>query len=170
MTPCDGTANSSTWCCGSSSSCCGTNDAISIAQTLGSGLATTTTTTPSIRTIIPTTIATGASTSQTPASTSSSFSSPSSGLSSGAKAGISVGVALGSIGIITTTLGLFLIRRRKTRKGIEERIPQPSNIDAVPNKYTFAVPQEKPHDPIDNVRELPGMPVVQRYELPSEHR
>lgn len=165
MTPCDGTSNSSTWCCGSSSSCCGTDSVISIAQTLGLGLPTTTTTSSSTRTPIPTTTATTATTTtNTPTSQSSVSTSSSSSLSSGAKAGIGVGVSLGSIGIIATALGLFFLRRRRVSTDKEERTPRPGITTAEPDNYSHVKAQEKPHDPVEYVGEMPASP---RYELPS---
>lgn len=35
MTPCDGTPNSKTWCCGSTKDCCTSEHAITLAQRLG---------------------------------------------------------------------------------------------------------------------------------------
>ncbi|OKL58595.1 hypothetical protein UA08_06286 [Talaromyces atroroseus] len=116
LTPCDGTSNSSTWCCGSgNTTCCDTAEAITLAQVF-SGTATTTATTSSSTSSATSTItssSSAASTSSTSTSTPSPSSAPSE-LSSGAKAGVGVGVAVGGIAIIFGVLLFFLRRRQRT--------------------------------------------------------
>lgn len=113
MTPCDGSANSTTWCCGDSRYCCGTSSAVTIAQVLSPA-----TSSPSSTSGI-----------ATPSTSPSASSGSSSGLSTGAKAGVGVGVAVGALAIILALVWFFL-RRRKTEDVIKQEWkspdPQPS--------------------------------------------
>jgi hypothetical protein len=80
--------------------------------------------------------ATSAASSSSPTSssqTNTSIPSPnSSGLSTGAKAGIGVGVALGTIGLCSLLLAVFLLRRRKLSKGPISEQPMPVEKDSNP--------------------------------------
>lgn len=115
MTPCDGTANSTTWCCGDSRYCCGTSSAVTIAQVLSPA-----TSSPA---------STSTSGIATPSTSPSASSGSNSGLSTGAKAGVGVGVAVGALSIILALVWFFL-RRRKTGDVVDKEWkapdPQPS--------------------------------------------
>ena len=121
LTPCDGSATSEYWCCGSSRSCCGTSDQVQINSTFASNATATAST----------------STTATPTATGTSSSSPtttasaSSGLSSGAKAGIGIGAAVGAIAVIAA-LVFFFRRRRNPRLSVGYRAPpQPQQIHEI---------------------------------------
>ncbi|OKL63291.1 hypothetical protein UA08_01719 [Talaromyces atroroseus] len=150
VTPCDGTANSTTWCCGNSTSCCGTSDAVTIAPTLSGYTSSTTSSSTSSATVSPTTTASA-----------SSLPSATSGLSAGAKAGIGVGVAVGAIAII---FAAFLFwRRRAAYRGLQN-----NSGPALPLSKTGSV--KEPQEADSNVYhemdtrapifELPGEPVT----------
>lgn len=87
ITPCDGTPDSETWCCGSTTDCCSGEHAITLAQKLGSR----------------------------GSSNSSSTASRDSGLSNGTKAGIGVGVSVGVIALMTFLF--FVRRAERKRVG-----------------------------------------------------
>lgn len=137
MTPCDGTPNSTIWCCGGTTNCCGENakyESVQLPQTLTeqvrtSNIPSTASATSSLSTkfprpttspipihtesgieITPGTAAKTARSSSTPPS-SAGTSGPddtSERLSTGAKAGISIGVAFGTITLFG--LGYFLVK------------------------------------------------------------
>lgn len=101
MTPCDGTDNSTTWCCGATADCCGTDfGGVKLAPTFLGTLASTT----------------SVSTSTTSFSTSKTTppidSDTSPALPGGAIAGIVIG-ALAGVALIGATL-FFVVRRRRS--------------------------------------------------------
>ncbi|KAL2826716.1 hypothetical protein BDW59DRAFT_145099 [Aspergillus cavernicola] len=113
ITPCDGTDNSTEWCCGRNNTCCGTSSAITIAPVI---------------TILPPSSASATTSSLTTTSTASNTTDPtsdsqlpssSSSLSTGAQAGIGVGAAVGVIAILGAFL-LFWMSRRKRIPGVSE--------------------------------------------------
>lgn len=112
MTSCDGTANSTTWCCGDNASCCNTSSAITIAQKLGEH--TSTSTSHLIPSSTPTSLISN------PTSTSTSSSSSSSQLSGGVIAGIAVGSVLGAIAFLTIAYFSFVRQKKKRIRGENE--------------------------------------------------
>ncbi|KAL4875704.1 hypothetical protein BJY04DRAFT_223822 [Aspergillus karnatakaensis] len=122
ITPCDGTDNSTEWCCGQNTDCCGTNSAVTIAPVLpalfSTAISSSTSTLPST--------ATGATPSNPtpdPASASAHGSSPdaetnsSTGLSTGAKAGIGIAVAVGAVAMIGGLVFVWVVKRRSSPPG-----------------------------------------------------
>jgi hypothetical protein len=116
MTPCDGTPNSTTWCCSRNKTCCGTDSEVTLAATLGASLPLLSTT--------PSTIIISTSLSSTETSTSANVaitypttvSSPNdnqTSLSSGALAGIAVSATVAFIAVLAL---LILGRRWKKQK------------------------------------------------------
>ncbi|KAJ5736655.1 uncharacterized protein N7483_001780 [Penicillium malachiteum] len=99
MTPCDGTKNSSTWCCGDdNTACCGTSSAITISQYFGD---------------------------YDPSSTrQESTSRSSSGMSTGTKAAIGLGVALG-VTLVASACAIFLLWRQRNQLRMQSMNPQP---------------------------------------------
>lgn len=79
VTPCNGLANSTTWCCGNSTDCCGTSSATSIAQRLAQPTSSSVSSSSSTTYF---TTSTHTTTSTTPATTSSSATSRTSSPSS----------------------------------------------------------------------------------------
>ncbi|OJJ07740.1 hypothetical protein ASPVEDRAFT_88981 [Aspergillus versicolor CBS 583.65] len=102
MTPCDGTENSTVWCCGDKADCCGTTSAVTIAPVLAAVASASS----------PSTSAT-ATPSDTPSTPSTA---DSSSLSTGAMAGIGVGAVIGTM-VILAGLGYFWMRHRKSTAG-----------------------------------------------------
>lgn len=112
MTPCDGTPNSETWCCGlDNTACCGTPDAITLAAFGATSTTTTTTTTAS------TSISALATGSPVISNEPEIKYSAGTGLSDGAKASISVDAAVGGIAVIAALAFLFVRRRRQSKTG-----------------------------------------------------
>lgn len=99
MTPCDGTENSTVWCCGDNDDCCGTMSAVTIAPVLAAVASASSLSTPATA---------------TPSSTPSTE--ESSGLSGGEMAGIGVGAGIGTI-VVLGALGYFWMRHRKSAAG-----------------------------------------------------
>jgi hypothetical protein len=116
MTPCDGTANSTTWCCGNSASCCETLP-ITIAAKFGVIPSTST----SSATATPSTSGASQTTSSSvPAAssgTSGSQSSPS--LSGGGIAGVVIGAIAGTA-LICTVVFLCIGKKRNSRNANTE--------------------------------------------------
>ncbi|KAF2624469.1 hypothetical protein BU25DRAFT_153203 [Macroventuria anomochaeta] len=118
VTPCDGTENSTVWCCGESDSCCGHNSteprytiakkfaaAVSTtSSTLTSIVVSTSSTTPTINSVIA--VATNNAKSDT-------------GLSTGAKVGTGVGAVVGALALIG--LGMFIARALQWRKKLRAK-------------------------------------------------
>lgn len=93
MTPCDGTATSATWCCGThNTNCCGTGQEISLAAILGAPSSSSTSSS-ATQTQITSTSQSSPSSTSIPTSTSTPTPPPAKGLSTGAKAGIGIGSA-----------------------------------------------------------------------------
>lgn len=113
ITPCDGTKNSTNWCCGDSTDCCSGDSntkPINLAQVLGA--VSSSVVSPSASATSSTPTASQSSTSATPtAATNSSLSS--SGLGGGAIAGIVIG-ALAGLALIAAVL--FFWRRASRKK------------------------------------------------------
>lgn len=140
MTPCDGTKNSSTWCCGlSNKACCGTSSAIKLAQIFGDY-------SPS-------------SNHSTSNSQNAATSHSSSKMSKNTQIAIGLGVALGVM-IIISGLALFFLWRQKNRKYGQDGLPtgfhrqvervQELNSGTTPSQNISECPAEQP------ALELPG--------------
>ncbi|KAJ5404674.1 hypothetical protein N7465_005958 [Penicillium sp. CMV-2018d] len=160
MTSCDGTANSTTWCCGDNASCCNTSSAITIAQKLGEHTSTST------LHLIPSSTSTSLISSPTSTSTSSS-SSPQ--LSGGVIAGIAVGSVLGAIAFLAL-ISFSFIRRKKKRiqrenkaEGLAINLRPGSRPQELENHIQTvgvrSVAHEKATGPQDIRAELPSEPV-----------
>ncbi|KAH8690731.1 hypothetical protein BGW36DRAFT_364297 [Talaromyces proteolyticus] len=165
VTPCDGTANSTTWCCGKDNSCCDTPAAVTIAQTLAAQTSTVASISTASATSNPTTTHSHTST-QTTTSSSTPSSSASSGLSDGAKAGIGVGVGVGVIAIFA--VAFFFVRRRHGNRangtiGGNSRPAHDYSYVEAPQDFNQGVPvQSVP------VYEKGAGPDAERFELPSD--
>ncbi|KAL3476648.1 hypothetical protein BJX99DRAFT_258195 [Aspergillus californicus] len=121
ITPCDGTDNSTEWCCGlNATDCCGTSDAITIAPVLAA-LATPTPSSSSTAT------SSTASPTTYPEPDTQFSSSSSNGLSTGAKAGIGAGVGAGGIAIIGALLYFWLRRRKAKPAYVPAGVPGPES-------------------------------------------
>ncbi|KAF2852485.1 hypothetical protein T440DRAFT_506405 [Plenodomus tracheiphilus IPT5] len=114
VTPCNGRADSETWCCGGTTACCGTTSVVMIAQVLGGTLS------PSVTSSATSAILSTGQASSTPgtsagpsASHVSLKPSESSGISTGAIAGIAIGVVAG-LGLFG--VAMFVARRSRRRK------------------------------------------------------
>ncbi|KAJ5687103.1 hypothetical protein N7536_009722 [Penicillium majusculum] len=162
MTSCDGTANSTTWCCGDDSSCCNTSSAITIAQKLGEHSSTSTSL------LIPSSTSTSLISSLTSSSTSSSSSS--SQLSGGAIAGIAVGSVLGAIAFLAIIYFSFVrwkkkrIQRENEAEGLAINLRPGSRPQELENHIQTigmrrSVAHEKATGPQDIRAELPSEPV-----------
>ncbi|KAJ9489883.1 hypothetical protein VN97_g3360 [Penicillium thymicola] len=156
MTSCDGTANSTTWCCGDDGSCCNTPSAITIAQKLGEHTSTSTSGWISSPT-------------STSTSTSTSSSSSSSQLSGGVIAGIAVGSVLGAIAFLAI-IYFSLVRWKKKRiqreneaEGLAITLRPGSRPQELENHIQTigvrSVAHEKATGPQDIRAELPSEPV-----------
>jgi hypothetical protein len=115
MTPCDGTAESETWCCGYTTDCCGTDDEINIASLLDttSSVSSSSTPTPTPSRSQDSAVDQPTQTPETPP--------PPPSLSTGAKAGIGVGAGAGGVLVIGVLVLLFLRRRRQQRQQRERQ-------------------------------------------------
>ncbi|KAF2679845.1 hypothetical protein K458DRAFT_407695 [Lentithecium fluviatile CBS 122367] len=177
ITPCDGSANSTEWCCGDTVACCGGTSAISFPQRFvgmvngtiaGSSPTPTPTTTPTPSSLR--SPETGNSTS-TPAGLPSGTSNPPSpspptppqspSLSTGAKAGIGIGAVLGALAILG--IGFFASKVRRLKKEAQrsraaEMSLTPSYADLYPDKYQHSgfppseLPSHPPAELADTVR------------------
>lgn len=179
MTPCDGTATSRRWCCGSSKKCC-TNDVDVVildarftGGLLEEGATKTSSTSSSSQTATSsapessiTSAASGTSSLATAASAATSSPSQSftpsrqnqdEGLSTGAKTGIGLGVALGVIAVLC--LALFILRRK--HKKIPSGYAQDLKNKEIYEHRWAPPPTELPTEGM--VQELPSPPV----ELPG---
>jgi len=117
LSPCNGTANSLTWCCGETTDCCQTgNGVIALQQVFGRLLSSVSTPLPTATTI----------------STAGSSSSPGvqgpRKLSAGAIAGITVGAAVG----LAIVVAGILLRRKGSRRKQTIKV-QPTLIEAPHN-------------------------------------
>ncbi|KAL2701787.1 hypothetical protein AAEP93_006085 [Penicillium crustosum] len=152
MTSCDGTANSTTWCCGDNASCCNTSSAITIAQKLGEHNSTSTS------------LLTPSST-----STSTSSSPSSSQLSGGVIAGIAVGSVVGAIAFLAIIYFSFVrwkkkrIQRENEVEGLAINLRLASRPQELENHIQTvdmrSVAHEKAAGPQDIRAELPSEPV-----------
>jgi hypothetical protein len=157
MTPCDGTANSTTWCCGNSASCCETLP-ITIAAKFGVIPSTST----SSATATPSTSAASQTASSSVPATSSgtSGSQNSHSLSGGGIAGVVIGAIAGTA-LICTAVFLCIGKKRNSRAANTEPytsaekspiyryeadagIPQIHEAAATDTKSRRAQPQEVP--------------------------
>jgi hypothetical protein len=116
MTPCDGTANSTTWCCGNTASCCETLP-ITIAAKFGVVLSTSTSSASATPSTSAASQTTSSSASTTSSSTSGSQNSPS--LSGGGIAGVVIGAIAGTA-LICTAVFLFIGKKRNSRSADTE--------------------------------------------------
>jgi hypothetical protein len=123
VTPCDGTANSSIWCCGGSDSCCAPDSTVpryTIARVFAASVSATSS--PVASSSSWTSIASGttATLSTSNSATASANDNPSSdgGLSTGAKAGVGIGAAVGALALIG--LGMFITKALQWRKKLRE--------------------------------------------------
>ncbi|KAJ5722987.1 hypothetical protein N7488_001022 [Penicillium malachiteum] len=143
MTPCDGTKNSSTWCCGNNNTtCCGTSS-ITISQYFGDYDPSQTR-----QEIFP---------SPSSSSNSSSSSSSSSGMSSGTKAAIGLGVVLG-VTLFASACAIILLVRQRNQLRSQSMNSQPGYHRKVTN------PQELMESSGGISSEMPNRDVP---ELPS---
>jgi hypothetical protein len=157
VTPCDGTANSTTWCCGDTNICCNDPDSrVTVAPVfVGSAAASSTSlsssTTSASQSTPQTTSSSSPSAIPSPTFISTSSNTSNNSLSTGAKAGIGVGAALGVIALIA--VGWFIGRRTHTRKQVDN--PYVPETVQVPSKYEHraAPPGELVGD---QLHELPG--------------
>ncbi|KAJ0423272.1 hypothetical protein BJY00DRAFT_278949 [Aspergillus carlsbadensis] len=183
VTPCDGTENSTEWCCGSSTDCCGTDAAVTIAAILPAlasrnASSTSTSSTSSTSATSPLTTTTSPPTTPTPdeSSTEPIVSTSDSGLSTGAKAGIGVGSAAGAILLIAAAAFLWA-RRRKAKttgeKGYIASGPESGSGESdysdkgAPIMYRQSLNPVEVHADSPNVPELVGSEEV-RHEMPAD--
>ncbi|KAL4930122.1 uncharacterized protein BDV17DRAFT_259924 [Aspergillus undulatus] len=157
LTPCDGTDNSTEWCCGTSDSCCGTSNAVTIAPVLAA--------------LASSSASPSASPSPTPSESITATPTPvdddakddkssSSGLSAGAKAGIGVGVGVGAILILGVLVFWWMRRSKATVRG---HAPTPSKPTLLAERDFVLPPQEK-----DQQRRIVEMDGGNMYELQGE--
>lgn len=161
MTSCDGTANSTTWCCGDNAGCCNTSSAITIAQKLGEHTSTST------LHLIPSSTSTSLISSPTSTSSSSSSSSPQ--LSGGVIAGIAVGSVLGAMAFLAIISFSFIlwkkkrIQRENETQGLAINLRPGSRPQELENHIQTvgvrSVAHEKATGPQDIRAELPSEPV-----------
>lgn len=127
ITPCDGSSNSTTWCCGDKNTdCCAENSSVkkyTIAEVFGDPIPTSTSSQSSAASsqTSATSQPTGSQSSAASPASTTTASSGNSGLSTGATAGIGVGVALGAIALIA--LAVMLYRRSQTKKRAQAAAP-----------------------------------------------
>lgn len=155
VTPCDGTANSTEWCCGSNvTSCCGTSSAIKIAQLLGASTSTSSTAT------VPSSTFTATATSNVAPSNHTSVPTTSV-LSTGDKTGIGVGVAVGALALLA--IATFYVKRRG-KKGSK---PTPAEDDAYQTGYAYSQLSQNTSEPGKNAvaYEKPANEEPVRHEL-----
>lgn len=153
ITPCDGTANSSRWCCGHDTDCCDSGAGVvllnqvlgSISSSVASSSATATaTSTPS---------QTSVSSSASPAQT-NAVDAGSNKLSGGAIAGIVIG-ALAGLALLAAAL---LLARRASRKKKSQNIAQDTKTPVAEVAYTPASQELGPTTKYAHVQEMPGPP------------
>ncbi|KAF2994170.1 hypothetical protein E8E13_001256 [Curvularia kusanoi] len=170
ITPCDGTANSTRWCCGQSNACCASNvDVVTLDQVLGQVSSST-----SIQSSTATSSSspTSSSTSAPPTPTASGKAnasgianpgqgngdSSSSGLGGGAIAGIAIGVIAG---VALTAAALFFARRASQKKRAATVVSGGSSVAELPYNQ---VPQEiGATTKYAYVAEVPGAPPSELY-------
>ncbi|KAF2152072.1 hypothetical protein K461DRAFT_294924 [Myriangium duriaei CBS 260.36] len=115
LTPCDGTATSTSWCCGhNNTACCGKGgpEEVILSATLA-GLAAWQASSTASASSATSTPSSSASTTPPPSSTPSDSAKSSKGLSTGAKAGIGIGAAVGGLALIGTLAFILVVLRRK---------------------------------------------------------
>lgn len=152
LVPCDGTANSTRWCCGESCSCDDETNVVSLPAIFGQPLVTNSVSLP-----------TSSSTTSSPTASATNVNgntnqnSENKGLSTGAKAGIGVAAAIGAL--VLLGLGLFAMKALQWRK--KAAVVQQSS--APEWKYSHTAPTV--------FHELPPAPpaeLVSREEIPHE--
>jgi hypothetical protein len=112
MTPCDGTATSAKWCCGThNTACCGTAQEIVLAAVLGAATTSSSTSKTSSATSISTTASQSSKTSS-PTPNPTSAAAPPSALSTGAKAGIGIGCA--ALAVLVAGAIFYFFKRKKS--------------------------------------------------------
>ncbi|KAL4882156.1 hypothetical protein BJY04DRAFT_217478 [Aspergillus karnatakaensis] len=172
LTPCDGTDNSTEWCCGKNADCCGTDAAVTIANVLPA-LASSSSTSPSSSTATPSSApeseADGASVDGNDDNVNNSQSSGE--LSTGAKAGIGVGAAAAAL--LGVAVVVYWVRRRRRAKGTgaEPDILKTQSTSPITEKPAPFAYNGNGHiaeaDSGDGVSELPGSQML-RHELPAD--
>lgn len=154
ITPCDGTATSSRWCCGETRGCCDSNSGVVLLEQVLGQVSSSVISSSSSATSPPrasTSVDTSAS--ALPPATSSADSG-SKGLSGGAIAGIVIG-AIGGLALFL--LGFFLAMRRRSRKNSETTYGDPT-VAEVPYSPAAEV-QELGHSvKYAHVQEMPEAP------------
>ncbi|RAO70580.1 uncharacterized protein BHQ10_006592 [Talaromyces amestolkiae] len=183
VTPCNGLANATTWCCGNSTDCCGSTSAITIAQKLAqptsSSASSSSSTTTSFRTSALTTTTTepspAATTSSIHSSTSSPSASASSGLSTSAKVGVGISIAVAATAALAALVFFIFIRRRNRNSADQQPLSNTklggsisgSEDWAAATAYSAKQPPPSPQElnPSGGVHEMASNEENMRYEL-----
>ncbi|KAI2480643.1 hypothetical protein Ptr902_07668 [Pyrenophora tritici-repentis] len=149
--PCDGTAESLTWCCGPTKNCCADGRNITrytVAARFGDPLPTTTVLSSSPSDSMPTATSQGSSMSSS-STHNSTIPVGNNGLSTGAKAGIGVGAVLGAITVIA--MGIFIAKAMRWRRQARAIAPPYSDLPRPPSKEVYQYNLDG-----QNVQQLPG--------------
>ncbi|KAH6633046.1 hypothetical protein C7974DRAFT_163792 [Boeremia exigua] len=160
ITPCDGTATSSRWCCGDTRGCCNSNSGVVLLeQVLGQVSSSV------ISSSSPATSSSSSVTTPTPSTTSASAapldtgstSTKSNGLSGGAIGGIVVGVV---VGLALIAAALFFARKASRRKKAPYAAPDAAEVPYSPAEvpYSPAMPELGSTVKYAHVQEMPGAP------------
>ena len=139
LSPCDGTANSSAWCCGETADCCQTGNGVITLQQVFGRLSSTVSSTLSLTTT-------------TTTSTTGSSSDPGVQRPNKIGAGEIAGITIGAVaGLAMVVAAVFLIRKTSRKKQAVH--VQPSFAEA---PHGAAMHEMGPTTKYTHVRELPG--------------
>ncbi|KAJ8115058.1 hypothetical protein OPT61_g3204 [Boeremia exigua] len=153
ITPCDGTATSSRWCCGDTRGCCDSNSGVVLLEQVLGQVSSSVISSSSSRTLssAPTPTSSQVAISGPPTETSSA-SSDSSGLGGGAIAGIVVGAIAGLALVVAGAL--FFARRASRKRKLVEEAPAVAEVPYSPVSLQEMGPTVK----YAHVQEMPGAP------------
>ena len=147
ITPCDGTANSSRWCCGHDKDCCNSGAGVVLLEQVLGSVSSTVVSSSSIASATSTPSQTSAPPSATATNTGDSGSSD---LGGGAIAGIVIGAVAG---LALVAAALFFARRASRKKKLQDTMPLVPEV-----AYTPAMQELGPTVKYTHVQEMPGPP------------
>jgi hypothetical protein len=147
ITPCDGTSNSSKWCCGHNKDCCDSGAGVVLLEQVLGSVSSTVISPSSIASATLTSSQTSTSASATATNTGDSGSS---GLGGGAIAGIVIGAVAG---LALVAAALFFARRASRKKKPQDPAPLVPEV-----AYTPAMQELGPTVKYAHVQEMPGPP------------